>query len=173
MTGFPFHPILGAYFVLFLVLLIVFYFILHALHMAQLQQLFVLLLSGFIQLYAGYLLFEFNQDSTIERITGLLTLIPTFMDLKGNLEMAMASRVSTIANTTQHMKTLSSTWVIMLQNIILIQCQATIMTLVAIITTMGAVCTYDNQVTLDRVITLCAIGLVTSSITCTVLGKNT
>lgn len=155
----------------FLVILVIVYIILHCHQDAQILQLIVLLISGFIQLFAGWMLFGYNENGVIEKIHGLLALIPTLMDLKGNLEMSMASRLSTIANTTENMKTMARTGNVILKNVILIQCQVTIMTLFAIIVTTCFVCIKDVHVSWDKILILCAIGLITSMVTCTILGK--
>lgn len=159
-------------FLALLVTLLAAFTALHCLGEANLLQLTVLLASGFIQLTAGWLLFGFNEGGLLERIHGLLALIPTFMDLKGNLEMSMASRTSTIANTTEHLKTAGGTGGLVLRNMVLMQCQVTVMTLFAVAATAAFVFLRDDQVTLDQVVVLAAIGLITSFVTCTILGKS-
>jgi len=167
----PSQSTLKTIFVVFLVHLIIFDYLMHRMYKAQIQQLLTLLFSGFMQVYAGVLLFKANTSGNIAHIPGLLALIPTLMDLKGNIEISMASRISTLANTTDQLKDTDSMMKILKQNIILVQCQVTIVATFAVLVTFGYGSLYKpEKLDLDKMVMLYAIALFTSSFTCTLLG---
>ncbi|KAJ6223813.1 hypothetical protein RDWZM_002358 [Blomia tropicalis] len=144
---------------------------LHYIKMALFQQQITLLISGFIQLYAGYLLFDPKHNVAISKIGGLLAMIPPLMDLKGNLEITMASRISTVANTTDNMKTIHGMGKMVGKNAVLVQCQVTIVGLFAVILAATFSHFQHSPITMDRLAMLSAISLLTSTITCTMLGS--
>lgn len=158
--------------IFFLILTVVFYLILHALNMAQFQQLIVLLLSGFIQLYAGKFLFDRTTWECFVNVKGILALIPTMMDLKGNIEISLASRISTLANTTEVMKDSKHTLELLKQNVILIQCQVVIVSLFSIFITVLYVSFVEEKMDVQKVLLLAAIALSTGTVTCSLLGSS-
>ena len=57
-----------------------------------------LLLAGMGMLFAGLLLDKVQTSNAFNNIPGIVILVPALLGLKGNLEMTMASRISSIAN---------------------------------------------------------------------------
>nr|CAD7591127.1 unnamed protein product [Timema genevievae] len=107
-----------------------------------------------------------------EVITEIVILVPALLGLKGNLEMTLASRLSTQANL-GHMDTPKQQWSMIVGNLTLIQCQAIVVgflgSVVAIV--MGGIKSYSVE--LDHAFLLCASSLVTSSLASFVLGLIT
>ncbi|XP_057671129.1 solute carrier family 41 member 1-like isoform X1 [Diorhabda carinulata] len=130
------------------------------------------LIAGFGMVFAGLVLDKIQHWPVFEEITELVILIPALLGLKGNLEMTLASRLSTQANL-GHMDTAKQKLNIIVGNLTLIQCQAIVVgflgALVAVV--MGGI--KSNEVELDHVYLLCASSLVTVSIASFVLGLIT
>nr|CAH7745684.1 unnamed protein product [Callosobruchus chinensis] len=130
------------------------------------------LIAGFGMVFAGLVLDKIQHWAVFEEITELVILVPALLGLKGNLEMTLASRLSTQANL-GHMDTTKQKIYIIVGNLTLIQCQAIVVgflgAVVAIV--MGAI--KSNEVELDHAYLLCASSLVTVSIASFVLGLIT
>lgn len=130
------------------------------------------LIAGFGMVFAGLVLDKIQHWPVFEEITELVILIPALLGLKGNLEMTLASRLSTQANL-GHMDTTQQKISIIVGNLTLIQCQAIVVgflgALVAIV--MGGI--KSNEVELDHAYILCASSLITVSIASFVLGLIT
>ncbi|XP_049822008.1 solute carrier family 41 member 1-like isoform X2 [Aethina tumida] len=130
------------------------------------------LIAGFGMVFAGLVLDKIQHWPVFEEITELVILIPALLGLKGNLEMTLASRLSTQANL-GHMDTAKQKISIIVGNLTLIQCQAIVVgflgALVAVV--MGGI--KSNDVELDHAYLLCASSLVTVSIASFVLGLIT
>ncbi|KAB0801270.1 hypothetical protein PPYR_05624 [Photinus pyralis] len=130
------------------------------------------LIAGFGMVFAGLVLDRIQHWPVFEEITELVILIPALLGLKGNLEMTLASRLSTQANL-GHMDTPKQQWSMIVGNLTLIQCQAIVVgflgSLVAVV--MGGI--KSNDVELDHAYLLCASSLVTVSLASFVLGLIT
>ncbi|KAH1029761.1 solute carrier family 41 member 1 isoform X2 [Dendroctonus ponderosae] len=130
------------------------------------------LIAGFGMVFAGLVLDRIQHWPVFEEISELVILIPALLGLKGNLEMTLASRLSTQANL-GHMDTTQQKISIIVGNLTLIQSQAIVVgflgALVAII--MGGI--KSNEVELDHAYILCASSLITVSIASFVLGLIT
>ncbi|XP_044766350.1 solute carrier family 41 member 1-like isoform X2 [Coccinella septempunctata] len=130
------------------------------------------LIAGFGMVFAGLVLDRIQHWPVFEEITELVILIPALLGLKGNLEMTLASRLSTQANL-GHMDTARQKFSIIVGNLTLIQCQAIVVgflgAVVAVV--MGGI--KSNDVELDHAYLLCASSLVTVSIASFVLGLIT
>lgn len=130
------------------------------------------LIAGFGMVFAGLALDRIQHWPVFEEVTELVILIPALLGLKGNLEMTLASRLSTQANL-GHMDTPKQVLHMILGNLTLIQCQAIVVgflgSMVAII--MGGI--KSKSVELDHAYLLCASSLVTVSIASFVLGLLT
>lgn len=155
---------------LFTLVVLLTYIFLHLANYGEITQMATLMLSGLLQLYAGMFLFSHSQKPCFANIKGVLALIPTMMDLKGNLEISLASRISTLANTTDTMHTFQGTWGLIKQNVVLIQCQVTFVALISVAITTGYL-SLTGSVSWSNVATLTSIALTTGFITCTLLGK--
>ncbi|XP_018578440.1 solute carrier family 41 member 1-like [Anoplophora glabripennis] len=130
------------------------------------------LIAGFGMVFAGLVLDKIQHWPVFAEITELVILIPALLGLKGNLEMTLASRLSTQANL-GHMDTPKQKISIIVGNLTLIQCQAIVVgflgAVVAVV--MGGI--KSNDVELDHAYLLCASSLVTVSIASLVLGLIT
>lgn len=130
------------------------------------------LIAGFGMVGAGLVLDIVQHWLVFEHITEIVILVLALLGLKGNLEMTLASRLSTQANL-GHMDTTKQQWSMIAGNITLIQCQAIVVgflaSLVAIV--MGGLKT--KTVHLDHAFLLCASSLVTASLASFVLGLIT
>ncbi|UXI15874.1 RNA binding protein fox-1 2 [Sarcoptes scabiei] len=136
---------------------------------AQLIQLDTLLFMGFIQSYAGLKLFEANSLESFKQMKGVIALVPVLMDFKGNLEITMASRLSTLANTSDQMHTFDGFLKIIKQNFILIECQATVVSFAAVIITTFYLILDQTLQSFERLISLFAIAFSTASLTCSLV----
>ncbi|CAG9759806.1 unnamed protein product [Ceutorhynchus assimilis] len=127
------------------------------------------LIAGFGMVFAGLVLDKIQHWPVFEEISELVILIPALLGLKGNLEMTLASRLSTQANL-GHMDTTQQKISIIVGNLTLIQSQAIVVgflgAVVAII--MGGI--KSNEVELDHAYILCASSLITVSVASFVLG---
>lgn len=130
------------------------------------------LIAGLGMVGAGLVLDLVQHWVVFERVSELMILVPALLGLKGNLEMTLASRLSTQANL-GHMDTPKQQWYMIVGNLVLIQCQAIVVgflgSVVAIV--MGAF--RNGTVSLDHAYLLCASSLVTASLASFVLGLIT
>ncbi|XP_071438883.1 solute carrier family 41 member 1-like isoform X2 [Hetaerina americana] len=130
------------------------------------------LIAGFGMVGAGLVLDIVQHWSVFDEITEILILVPALLGLKGNLEMTLASRLSTQANL-GNMDTPKEQWSMIVGNLTLIQCQAIVVgflgSVVAIVT--GGIKSYSLE--LDHAFLLCASSLVTASLASFVLGLIT
>lgn len=130
------------------------------------------LIAGLGMVGAGLVLDLVQHWVVFEKVNELMILVPALLGLKGNLEMTLASRLSTQANL-GHMDTSKQQWYMIVGNLVLIQCQAIVVgflgSVVAIV--MGAI--RNGTVSLDHAYLLCASSLVTASLASFVLGLIT
>ncbi|XP_015186977.1 PREDICTED: solute carrier family 41 member 1-like isoform X1 [Polistes dominula] len=130
------------------------------------------LIAGLGMVGAGLVLDLVQHWVVFDRVNELMILVPALLGLKGNLEMTLASRLSTQANL-GHMDTPKQQWYMIVGNLVLIQCQAIVVgflgSVVAIV--MGAF--RNGTVSLDHAYLLCASSLVTASLASFVLGLIT
>ncbi|XP_066598299.1 solute carrier family 41 member 1-like isoform X2 [Prorops nasuta] len=130
------------------------------------------LVAGLGMVGAGLVLDLVQHWVVFEKVNELMILVPALLGLKGNLEMTLASRLSTQANL-GHMDAPKQQWYMIVGNLVLIQCQAIVVgflgSVVAIV--MGAF--RNGTVSLDHAYLLCASSLVTASLASFVLGLIT
>ncbi|XP_024947190.1 solute carrier family 41 member 1 isoform X2 [Cephus cinctus] len=130
------------------------------------------LIAGLGMVGAGLVLDLVQHWVVFKSVNELMILVPALLGLKGNLEMTLASRLSTQANL-GHMDTSKQQWYMIVGNLVLIQCQAIVVgflgSVVAIV--MGAL--RNGTVSLDHSYLLCASSLVTASLASFVLGLIT
>lgn len=90
------------------------------------------LAAGFGMVAAGVVLDTVQHWPVFQEMSQLFILVPALLGLKGNLEMTLASRLSTQANL-GHMDTRKNSAIIAISNLALIQCQGIVVGFVAAI----------------------------------------
>ncbi|XP_072454453.1 solute carrier family 41 member 3 isoform X2 [Notamacropus eugenii] len=133
------------------------------------QVLFPYLLSGMGMVAAGLVANKVHHWNVFMDIKELLTLVPPLVGLKGNLEMTLACRLSTAANTgifddpQQQQKMISS-------NLALIQIQATVVGLLAAVVALVLETISGQKLEMSHIGVLCASSVVTAFMAALFLG---
>ncbi|GIY44774.1 solute carrier family 41 member 1 [Caerostris darwini] len=129
------------------------------------------LIAGMGTCGAGIVLDYVEGWTVFQSVTELFILVPTLLGLKGNLEMTLASRVSTQANL-GNLDSMKQKWQMSWGNMALIQCQATVMGFLAaaFATTMSIA---NSGFDLSNALLLCASSLFTAVIASLILGSIT
>uniref|UniRef100_A0A673U6S0 Solute carrier family 41 member n=1 Tax=Suricata suricatta TaxID=37032 RepID=A0A673U6S0_SURSU len=118
---------------------------------------------------AGVLLNYFQHWPVFVEVKDLLTLVPPLVGLKGNLEMTLASRLSTAANTGQIDDTQEQHRVIG-SNLALIQVQATVVGLLAAVAALLLGAVSREELDFGKVELLCASSVITAFLAAFSLG---
>ncbi|KAK6746623.1 hypothetical protein RB195_000102 [Necator americanus] len=90
------------------------------------------LFAGLGLIFAGLLLEDAETWTFFTELPDAVTLVPTLVGLKGNLEMTLASRLSTLANL-GFMDTSKQKWQVAVSNMALIQTQAIVISSIAVV----------------------------------------
>lgn len=105
-----------------------------------------------------------------QNITELFILVPALMGLKGNLDMTLASRLSTQANL-GNMNSTKTIVHMVVGNIALVQVQATVASFIVAIFAFAVGFALDTSFNLDHLFLLVASSMFTATSSCFVLGK--
>ncbi|KOC59361.1 Solute carrier family 41 member 1 [Habropoda laboriosa] len=130
------------------------------------------LIAGLGMVGAGLVLDLVQHWVVFEKVSELIILVPALLGLKGNLEMTLASRLSTQANL-GHMDTPKQQWYMIVGNLVLIQCQAIVVGFLGSVVAIAMGAFRNGTISLDHAYLLCASSLVTASVASFVLGLIT
>ncbi|XP_074054549.1 solute carrier family 41 member 3 isoform X2 [Macrotis lagotis] len=134
-----------------------------------LQVLFPFLLSGVGMVAAGLVANEVQHWKVFVEIKELLTLVPPLVGLKGNLEMTLASRLSTAANT-GIIDDPQLQQIMISSNLALIQVQATVVGLLAAVVALVLGVLSGENIEFSHIGILCASSVVTAFLAALFLG---
>ncbi|XP_040577052.1 solute carrier family 41 member 1 [Lepeophtheirus salmonis] len=131
------------------------------------------ILAGFGMVGAGLVLDSVQHWEVFVNVSEIFILVPALLGLKGNLEMTLASRLSTHAHL-GHMDDKKNVWSLVIGNLALVQCQGIAVGFLAsaFAIVMGLMRRTDNQVVdeLYHGLLLCASSVLTASVASLVLG---
>lgn len=127
------------------------------------------LLAGFGMVAASLLLDMVQHWPVFQNVSEVYILVPALLGLKGNLEMTLASRLSTHANL-GHLDTRSQQWSLIAGNLSLIQCQAIVVGFLASIAAVIFGWIPAGKFNLQHALLLCASSVGTAFMASFILG---
>ncbi|XP_013772567.1 solute carrier family 41 member 1-like [Limulus polyphemus] len=127
------------------------------------------LIAGLGTVGAGLVLDAVQHWKVFVVVSEVFILVPALLGLKGNLEMTLASRLSTQANL-GNLDSLSQQWKITYGNMALLQCQASVVGFLASLFAMIMGWIPEGKFDIHHGLLLCASSLLTASIASLALG---
>ncbi|XP_038222456.1 solute carrier family 41 member 1-like [Zerene cesonia] len=134
---------------------------------AAVQMFISFLLAGFGMVAASLLLDLVQHWDVFQKISGVYILVPALLGLKGNLEMTLASRMSTHANMGCLEASLKQ---LIIGNLCLIQCQAVLVGFLAAMAAVAMGWIPQGVFDIHQAMLLCASSVLTASVASFVLG---
>ncbi|KAK4871571.1 hypothetical protein RN001_015695 [Aquatica leii] len=134
-----------------------------------LQVLVPFMIAGFGTIGAGLVLGNIEKEEVFNKVDSLYILVPAIIGLKGNLDMCLATRLSTAANV-GHMENKREIFKMFIGNVGLVQVQAIV---AAIVVSMYAVCIsaliMDRRIDIESIMFVTCCSVLTATISCFVL----
>lgn len=135
-----------------------------------LQVFFPYVIAGYGMVAAGSVLEVVKHWPVFTNVSEVVILVPPLLGLKGNLEMTLASRLSTQANL-GHMDLASEQWLMIGGNLALVQVQAIVVGLLAAVFAIVLGWVPEGKVSIIHGCMLCASSVLTAAIASFVLGS--
>ncbi|KAK2713498.1 solute carrier family 41 member 1-like isoform X2 [Artemia franciscana] len=133
------------------------------------QVFFPFLIAGLGMVGAGLVLDIVQHWDVFQNVSALFVMVPALLGLKGNLEMTLASRMSTQANLGK-MDNSTDQWSMIRGNLALVQVQAIVVGFLASIVAVIMSLSGEDVFYLNKAILLCASAIVTASFASLILG---
>ncbi|KFM68255.1 Solute carrier family 41 member 1, partial [Stegodyphus mimosarum] len=130
------------------------------------------MIAGFGTVAAGLLLDIVQHWDVFQEVPEMFVLVPALLGLKGNLEMTLASRISTLANLGT-IDTPKEQWRMAFGNITLLQCQSLVLGLIASAFASVVGWIREGEFNIHNVLLLTSSSLVTASAASFALGSIT
>ncbi|XP_035677621.1 solute carrier family 41 member 1-like [Branchiostoma floridae] len=130
---------------------------------------FPYLVAGFGMVAAGMVLDIVQHWPVFIQVSEVFILVPALLGLKGNLEMTLASRLSTAANL-GYMDNRKEQWRLILGNMALTQAQALVVGFLAAVAAIVFGWIPEGKFDIHHAFLLTASSMVTASLACAILG---
>ncbi|CAL1267589.1 unnamed protein product [Larinioides sclopetarius] len=130
------------------------------------------MIAGFGTVAAGLLLDIVQNWNVFQEVPEMFVLVPALLGLKGNLEMTLASRISTLANLGS-IDTPREQWRMAFGNVCLLQCQSLVLGLIASAFASVVGWIREGELNIHNMLLLSSSSLVTASVASFVLGSIT